>query len=79
MAIKKLVRLVGVESDDGFVCDRCGNDYASLEQGCVMAHRFGYHSTRDGDEFEAVVCEGCLVALADEWKTATLRKPPYHG
>lgn len=73
MPIKKLVKLVEIESDDGFICDRCGNDYASLEQGCMMSHHFGYHSSRDGDEFEAVVCEECLVALAGEWTTAILR------
>ena len=73
MPVKKIVKTVAVEADDGFVCDRCGRSYADMEQGAVIRHRFGYHSKRDGDEFEAVVCENCLIQLATEWQTAILR------
>ncbi|PKM43779.1 MAG: hypothetical protein CVV05_13025 [Gammaproteobacteria bacterium HGW-Gammaproteobacteria-1] len=31
------------------------------------------HSKRDGNEFEAVVCEECLIQLASEWPTAMLQ------
>jgi hypothetical protein len=36
MPIKKIVKTITIESDDGFICDRCGHDYTSLEQGCVI-------------------------------------------
>lgn len=73
MPIHKVARTVEIEEDDGFTCDRCGTRYVTLEQGCVIKHRFGYHSPRDGDEFEAVICEECLVALVSTWPTATLK------
>lgn len=73
MPIKKIVKTVASEADDGFVCDRCCRSYADMAQGTVIRHRFGYHSKHDGDEFEAVICEDCIIKLAAEWQTAILR------
>jgi hypothetical protein len=81
MPVKKIVKTVAIEVEDGFSCDRCGHTYSDMEQGTVIRHRFGYHSERDGDEFEAVICEDCLIKLAAEWQTAILRSnvAPYDG
>lgn len=53
MPIHKTTKPVEIEEAEGFACDRCGRNYADLEQGCVIKHLFG-----NSDEFQDEKTEG---------------------
>ncbi len=82
-----------VEVDVGIdvICNVCGESTVSdgIFEYAVITAEWGYGSNRDGEEWRAHACEGCMVDFMDSWvfpperrdymdrRTMAFRSPTY--
>lgn len=61
-------KTIPVQHPDRFRCDRCKRDFEDMRSSVSIQHTFGYDAPAgwDGEIADLVLCEACLLALAQE-------------
>jgi len=61
-------KTIPIQQPERFRCDRCMHDFEDMRSSVHIQHTFGYDAPVgwDGEAVDMVICEACLLALAQE-------------